>query len=65
MAENTEITQIRARGEITIPKKVREWLGVDSFDFISFDRTENNKICVHRIIPRRMNKNHGGEDGDD
>lgn len=53
----TEIMQIRSRSEITIPKNVREWLGVKPFDWIGFDLTEDGQVLLHRIIPRRMKNN--------
>jgi len=53
--------QIRDRNVITIPKDVRKILNVSIGDWVGFDIFDNDKICVHKIIPHRM-KNKGGGD---
>jgi len=59
MNAESEIIQVRARGEITIPKNVRKWINVEFFDWIGFDLMDDGVVCIHRVIPHRVpNKNH-------
>ena len=39
-------SKITSKGQVTIPKKVREFLNVDAFDNIEFTLIENGKVIV-------------------
>jgi len=46
-----EYMRLRERNELTLPKKVREFLGVDAGDYLCFERKHNNHITVTKAIP--------------
>ena len=52
-----ELVRIRDRNEITLPKKTREFLGVDVGDFIEFVELGDGGVTVHKVIPQRVENN--------
>ena len=57
MLDNTEIVQIQARHVITIPKLVRDHMGIGEGDLIIFDLLADGSALVHRYIGHRWKKN--------
>ena len=57
MIDNTEIVQIQARHVITIPKIVRDHMGIGEGDMIIFDLLADGSALVHRYIGHRWKKN--------
>jgi len=42
------ISRVTARGQITIPKEIREKLGIKKGNMVSF-RIEGNKIIIQKV----------------
>jgi len=57
----TVITQLRSRGEMTIPKEVREHLRVKPFDLIGIDLLNDGTACIHRRIHYKEKKNNNNQ----
>ena len=66
-----EIIRVRDKNEITIPKKVREILGVEPGDWVQFESDNDSGIVIHKIKPVKLlngggrmehNTGIGGED---
>ncbi|GAG52515.1 unnamed protein product [marine sediment metagenome] len=49
-----ELVRIRDRNEITLPKKTREFLGVDVGDYLEFVQQSDGGVTVHKVIPQRV-----------
>ena len=45
----TEIARIRAKGELTIPKRIREQLGWDESDHIAFKIDEDGRVVLEKL----------------
>ena len=56
--------QIRDRNVITLPKEVRNVLGVSVGDWLGFE-LHDGVICLHRVIPHRMRNNIVGGENDE
>ena len=50
----TDVIRVREKNEITIPKKVREILGVEPGDYIQFEGDDNGGVNIHKIIPQKV-----------
>lgn len=45
-----DIAKITARGQTTIPKRIREAVNLCEGDLISF-QVEGNRVVVHKVLP--------------
>ena len=60
-----ELVRIRERNEITIPKKTRNFLGLQVGDYLEFEQQDNNCVLVRLHPINGSNKNYqplGGEE---
>ena len=53
-----EFAKITARGQTTIPKNIREAVGLHEGDVIAFE-IEGDRLVVHKVIPGRDEYLHG------
>jgi antitoxin PrlF len=47
----TAVAKITSKGQTTIPREIREALGVGPGDFISWDVAEDGSVRVHAVRP--------------
>ncbi len=47
-----ELAKITARGQTTIPKRIREAANLNEGDVIAFE-IENDRLVVHKVVPRK------------
>lgn len=46
-----ELARVTAKGQVTIPKRIREAAHIREGDMLAFDMDSNNRIIVKRIDP--------------
>jgi AbrB family looped-hinge helix DNA binding protein len=44
-------SKITSKGQVTIPKKVRESLGLEPGDFITYEIADDNSAILRRVEP--------------
>jgi AbrB family looped-hinge helix DNA binding protein len=44
-------SKITSKGQVTIPKKVRESLGLEPGDFITYEIADDNSVILRRVEP--------------
>ncbi len=49
--QEMDIAKITARGQTTIPKRIREAVNLHEGDLISFE-VEGKRVVVHKVMPR-------------
>ena len=54
-----EIMKIREKGEVTIPKPIREYMKLQPGDHVSLETNEQGQICIHKIKPTIIPNNGG------
>jgi AbrB family looped-hinge helix DNA binding protein len=42
---------LSAKGQVTIPKEIRERLGLEPGDFVVYEITDNDKVILRRVEP--------------
>jgi AbrB family looped-hinge helix DNA binding protein len=51
MEEIMELARVTAKGQATIPKRIREAAHIREGDMLAFDLDSNNRIIIKRIGP--------------
>ena len=51
MEKIMELARVTAKGQATIPKRIREAAHIREGDMLSFDLDSNNRIIIRRIEP--------------
>jgi len=51
MEEIMELARVTAKGQATIPKRIREAAHIREGDMLAFDLDSNNRIIIKRIDP--------------
>jgi AbrB family looped-hinge helix DNA binding protein len=46
-----ELARVTAKGQATIPKRIREAANIQEGDLLAFDVDSNNRIIIKRIDP--------------
>ena len=46
-----ELARVTAKGQVTIPKRIREVAHIREGDMLAFDLDSNNRITIKRIEP--------------
>lgn len=59
-----ELAKITARGQTTIPKKIRETAGLREGDVIAFE-IDGDRLVVRKVVPGRDEYLHGLVEGMD
>lgn len=49
-------TLVTSKGQVTIPKKVRDYLGIVSGTSVEFDLRQDGEVVVHKTGGRRRRK---------
>lgn len=45
-------TTVTAKGQVTIPKAVRDMLGIQPGSAVTFDMVEDGRVVLNRVMPR-------------
>jgi antitoxin PrlF len=46
-----ELARVTAKGQATIPKRIREAANIQEGDILAFDLDSNNRIIIKRVVP--------------
>lgn len=57
-----DTVRLREKGELTIPKKTREYFGLEPGDLLGLD-VENNQLLIHKLETIKVQNNGEGNGG--